>query len=188
MKKEEIKIIKNTPFGYKKSKEFFDNIVTPKFIKLQSVDSCENIFEKYYDYIFSAGALREWIINEFNFSYNRIKKIFWNDKFFNILHSIYNNTKHYTLAEGRCDYNIILDGKPLMPTDENGNSIWTDDFVWDDNAYWIDRIEGESGGFNYFCEIIETKTQNTEFIYLFEICKQVYNKYNDLIITLCDKN
>ena len=38
-------IIKDTPFGYKNSKDFFDNIVTVKFNKLKNFTEEDNPFE-----------------------------------------------------------------------------------------------------------------------------------------------
>ena len=174
-------IIKSTPFGYKTCKEFFENIVTPNFNKLKTVESIDDPFREYYDFIFSAGALRDWIINEFQFDLDKIKENFWDNKYFTILHSIYNNSKHYTLEKGKRNFDIKIEGHSLMPTDENGNCIWDDDTIWDDSASWFDTINGESGGTNYVCVISERGTKNEEPIFLYEICKQAYEQYTKLL-------
>ncbi len=181
MKKSKKDIIKTTPFGYKNSKEFFDNIVSVKFNKLKSLNSDVNPFELFYDFIFSAGALRDWICHEFDYTEDQKKQVFFSKKYFTALHSIYNNSKHYTLTDNNRTYDVLLDGKALLPTDENGNSIWTDDFIWDNSAIWTDKNIGDSGGFNYICEIVEKETGRSECIYLFEICKQAYAEYEKLI-------
>ncbi len=178
------KIIKETPFGYKTSKEFFNRIITPKFIKLTNHNIDSDLFELYYDFIFAAGALRDWIINEFHLTSSQIAKYFFEDKYFNILQSIYNNTKHYELDTGKRKYDVLLDGKSLFNADENGDCYWDDNAIWDDEALWADRIEGESGNFNYICTVVENKTDNIESIYLFEICKQVYYNYKSIITNL----
>lgn len=178
-------IIKDTPFGYKTSKEFFNKIITPKFEKLTHHDVDSDMFELYYDFIFAAGALRDWIIHEFNFTTSQKEKYFFEDKYFNILRSIYNNTKHYELDAGKRKYEVLFDvlsdSKSLFPTDELGNCIWDDTIVWDNDASWDEKIMGESGNFNYRCTIIDYATKNTECIYIFEICKQVYRNYQSII-------
>ncbi len=179
--KQNKEIIKDTPFGYKNSKEFFDNIVTVKFNKLKNLTKEYNTFEIFYDFIFSAGALRDWICNEFNYSYKKKEKVFFSNKYFSALHSIYNNSKHYTLTDDNRTYDVLIDGKALFPTDENGVSIWTDDFIWDDSAIWTDKNVGDSGNFNYVCQIVERETGKSEWIYLYEICKRAYFKYKKII-------
>ena len=179
--KQKKEIIKDTPFGYKNSKEFFDNIVTVKFNKLKNLTKEDTTFEIFYDFIFSAGALRDWICNEFNYSPDQKKKVFFSNKYFSALHSIYNNSKHYTLTDYNRTYDVLLDGKALLPTDENGVSIWADDLIWDGSAIWTDENIGDSGNLNYICQIVEKETGNSEWIYLYEICKQAYADYKRII-------
>ena len=135
------KIIKETPFGYKTSTEIFDKIITTKYNNNKNIkknDDSHIIFERYYDFIFSSGALRDWIIKEYNLDETEVKKHIGENKYFNIIHSLYNNTKHYTLTENKQQYNVVLDGKSLFNTDNKGRCIWTQDFLWDNEAYWID--------------------------------------------------
>lgn len=170
------KLLKNNPFGYKNSKELFLNIVKKKFDDLVGAD-----IEQYYDFIFSAGALRDWISKEFNMCDKEFKDVFLNDKYFSIFHSIYNNTKHYTLTDSKQKYYIVLDGKSIGKANENGEIILQDDTILFDEGYLMDKIFGDDGDNNIFCSITNSDKTYTENIYLFEICKQVYKKYNCLI-------
>ena len=94
---------------------------------------------------------------------------------------IYNNTKHYELEKGRRTVYVIENQKSLMPTDGKGNAIWTDDFIFYDDALWIDKCDGESDKLLLCCKIRNEDTGIENFIMLYEICKQIFDLYEKLI-------
>jgi hypothetical protein len=55
-------ILKNTPFGFRSTAELFNKMVTPKFVKLKETKAIDD----YYDFILTAGVVRDWLRNEFS--------------------------------------------------------------------------------------------------------------------------
>lgn len=84
------KYIKKTPFGYKSSKELFDLYLEGKFEQLYN-----GTIKEYYDYIFAGGALRDWIKKEKILTKKQFEDMFFNDFYFSVFHSLYNNAKHF---------------------------------------------------------------------------------------------
>ena len=168
--------MKMTPFGFKTARELFDNVVKQRFEKLCAIEDLSG----YYDYIFSAGALRDWIINENGSKQRLIDDLNAKDKKWCAFYSVNNNAKHFKLSDEKA-YNVILDAESILPADDKGNLIWNDGFVWNDKSVWFDEASGECGKFPYVCIIEERDTRIKENVFLFELCKYVYNKLESML-------
>jgi len=170
-------VLKNTPFGFRSTAELFEKMITPKFVKLKEAQGIDD----YYDFIISAGVVRDWLINEFEINKAERKEIFDNDKMYSVFHSIYNNSKHFHLTDAGNFY-VILDGK-TTPIDDDGNSAITLDtpITLDTHIFLSTKISGEPGKLNYFCTIKNKETGEEEYWFIYEICKCVYEKFEGLI-------
>lgn len=150
-------ILKNTAFGCNNSKDLFTEVITPQFNALSTAQDSDII--KYYSFIFSAGSLRDWIKNEFNLSGFEFTNSFLADKDFSIFHSIYNNSKHFKLTSAK-EYYVTLDAKSQLQADD---------------------CSGDHGSCSFFCTVKEASTGQEEEIFLYEICKRVYHKYQVIL-------
>ncbi len=175
MKKKEV--LKKTPFAFRSTAELFEKIVTPKFLKLKET----KMIDDYYDLILCAGAVRDWLKNEFSIESTQIQKIFDNDKIYSTFHSIYNNSKHFYLTSSKGNFYVKLDAETTKI--ESGNSIISLDTPISLNTYiFIDsEVYGETGNLNYFCTIKNKKTGEEENWFIYEICKYCYEKLDKLI-------
>ncbi|MHC1695104.1 MAG: hypothetical protein AB9835_07510 [Eubacteriales bacterium] len=174
--------LKETPFGYKTSKDLFDKHVAVNFSKLTIAATLYD----FYNFIFSAGSLRYWIIHEYNLTTTQENEYFWDDDNFIIFNTIYNNSKHYKLTSKKNQIPrlyVIQDGVYLGKPDENGVIIWDDDKPWDDNADWVEQVNGESGGSEFYI-ITKDQDNQTQAIHLFDVCKKIYNRYIDIFTRL----
>jgi len=169
-------MLKSTPFGFKTCGEYFDLLITPKFSNLRF---CTKI-EEYYDFILASGVLRDWIKSEFNYDKMQMETKFYNNSYFSLFYSIYNNLKHFTYNEdpSRILQYIIADGTPGISTfDNNGNALWNDCDTWNDDEIWVDNVIGEQGFFNYVVIAKNTQTNTDQAYWLYEVCKQAYLYY-----------
>ena len=172
------KVLKNTPFGYKTAKDLFEKLVIVKYDKLKK---SKNIND-YYDFIFSTGALRDWIEKENKLDFKDMKRLFYNDKYFSIFQSIYNNSKHYELEieEKYITYYVELDGELINGEIIDGKLYLDDNTLLENDKYLVDKVTGEYGELYLFC-CVKDKNGNEENIFLFEICKNVINSYKNIL-------
>lgn len=170
-------ILKNTSFGFHNTAELFEKMVTPKFVKLKETE----LIDDYYNFVLSAGVVRDWLRNEFNIEKEDAKKIFDHDKMYSVFHSIYNNSKHFHLTDAG-DFYVILDGKTTSISEEGNSVITLDTPVTLDTHIFINtNISGETGKLYYFCTIKNKETGEEEHWFIYEICKYVYEKLEGLI-------
>ena len=171
-------ILKNNPFGYKTSKELFEKVIKPRFSKLL----ISNSYDDYYDFIFSIGVLKDWLKSEDKGRFGNEGIWFWSEKYLSIFQTIYNNAKHYELKSRNYPYKyfIVDDNKSLFNTNKNGETVWDDSMLWDDAAIWVNGIiHGEPGSSNFYC-IVQDNAGNQEKYFVYHICKEVYNFYENL--------
>ena len=178
------RILKNTPFGYKTAKELYEKLVLVKFKKLK--DSID--INDYYDFIFSAGALRDWIKTEQNLSDSDMERLFYNNKYMSIFQSIYNNSKHFVFGvktrtqEENINYYVELDGELVKSKIIDEKPYLCNDTLLEDDKYLVGEVAGEYGELYLFCRI-KDRNDNTENIFLYEICKNVLNSYGEIMST-----
>lgn len=170
------KYIKKTPFGYKSSKELFGLYLEEKFERLSN-----GTIREYYDFIFAGGALRDWIKREKILTKKQFEDKFFNNFYFSIFHSLYNNAKHFFLEDKGQEYYVVLDGEIIGETNEQGEVIISNNTIIFGDHYLVDRVFGESGGSKLFCRVKCKNTGEEKNIYLYEICRQVYNGYKEMI-------
>lgn len=174
------RILKNTPFGYKSAKELYEKLVLVKFKKLK--DSID--INDYYDFIFSSGALRDWIKTEQNLSSSDMRRLFYRNKYMSIFQSIYNNSKHFVLRmqEENINFFVELDGELVRGKIIDGKLYLCNDTLLEDDKYLVGEVAGEYGELYLFCRIRD-RNDNTEYIFLYEICKNVINSYDEIMST-----
>ncbi|SHJ29810.1 hypothetical protein SAMN05444280_115102 [Tangfeifania diversioriginum] len=170
--------LKNTPFGYKTAKELYEKLILLKFKKLKN----SNDINDYYDFIFSTGALRDWLKVEQNLDSKDMSRLFYQNKYMCIFHSLYNNSKHYVLKmnEKYINYYVEVDGELAKGEIIDGKLYLTNDTILYDDNYLVDEVSGEHGELFLFCGI-KDKHGNSENIFLYEICKKVICLYNNII-------
>jgi hypothetical protein len=172
------KVLKSTPFGYKTAKDLFEKLVLVKFNKLKESDDIND----YYDFIFSTGALWNWIIKEKKVDSSDMTRLFYKDKYISIFQSIYNNCKHYELEmeDKFINYYVEIDGELIKGKILNGELFLYDDTKLEDDKYLVDKVSGEYGILYLFCRI-KDKYGNEENMFLFEICKNVITSYRKIM-------
>lgn len=172
-------VYNNKPLLFNNSKDLFDNIVEPKFIKLGKES---NIIEL-YDIIFAIGALQLWLEQEQANGVNVYSLTSEEILYYNALRSVYNHTKHLILTRKNNDLYVSKYGETLFDEYKDGNAIWNDNFQWNDNKVWVENIIGESKGIYYYCEITDdsTSTSTVKNYFIYEIIKKIYEMYKNKI-------
>ena len=110
-------VLSHHPIGYITAKELWDKYAKKKFEKLKAA-TCIN---DYYDFIFAAGAVGNWLIYESKKLGNeKLKdKLVQKQKeeIYQIFNSIYNNTKHYELKEKYYKhYEVYIENYTTIPS------------------------------------------------------------------------
>ena len=163
-------ILSPKPIVFSSAKELWAFYAKNKFNALKSTMNVND----YYDFIFAAGSVGYWLAHEGKEPKTNI--------YYQIFNSIYNNTKHYELNRKRFSVYVVDNQKSLMPTDGQGNTIWTDDFILYADSIWLDKCDGESDALLLCCEIHDEKTNAKSFVMLYEVCKQVFNLYEQIFV------